>query len=126
MKKYYQFALAIFSICLVFILGLSTVSKTIHNGLFHPEFSSNSSSHKGCSNHDSGPCRGDNPSQDSSSCDSSCPVNIFSSGILSLEYLEVPPTRSTHQSEYISFFFTSVTPYNHKRSLFARGPPLHS
>ena len=132
MKNFSQFTLAIFSICLILLLGISTVSKTIHDRLFHFDSSSTSNSHLGCPNHQgcssdhNETSRGEDHNQHSNGCDSSCPVNIFSSGILFLEYIEKNSTRSSFQSESISFILTSLTCLSEKKSHPVRGPPLNS
>lgn len=123
LNKHHQFALAIFSICLVVVLDLSTVNKTIHDGLFHPNFSGTNPIHSGCSGHNEGACNGAESNNNSKGCDASCPVNIFSSGVLALDYapeiLSSPHIRCVSISEP----FTSHVCKKEKKSHLVRGPP---
>ena len=132
MIRYQQIPLAIFSISLILLLGLANVNKTIHDGLFHYESSSNSSSHQGCPSHqgcssnENDTSRGEDPYQDTNGCDSSCPVNIFSSGVLSLEYFEDLLTISSSLTKGINVFVISHICDNIKKSNLVRGPPQYS
>lgn len=125
MKKIHQFSLALFSICLVFVLGLSTVNKTIHDGLFHPNFlTENYPTPSGCTGHHDGACQTEESSQDTEGCDSpSCPVNIFSNGVLALAF--VPEISLTSLIEDGITFQNCISHYSEeeKKSHHVRGPP---
>lgn len=124
-NKHHQFLLASLSICLVFSLSLSTVSKTIHDGLFHPDLvTDNNPTNSGCTGPHEGACDGGESSKHTEDCESlSCPVNVFSHGALALDYVPVlnsiPATRSKSLSEnLISYHYEEE-----KKSHLVRGPP---
>jgi hypothetical protein len=125
LNKYLQFLLATFSIALVFILGLSTVNKTIHDGLFHPNFLTESSpTPSGCTSHHDGGCQTGESNNDTENCDSlSCPVTIFSNGVLALAYAPEVTLTSYVENEIISELFISYTSEKKKKSHLVRGPP---
>ena len=124
MNKYLQFLLATFSIALVFILGLSTVNKTIHDSLFHPNFvTENHTTPSGCSANHQGECEGNQTSSHSQDCDASCPVNLFANGVLALAYAPEVTLTSYVENEIISEFFISYTSEEKKKSHLVRGPP---
>ena len=124
LNKYLQFLLATFSIALVFILGLSTVNKTIHDSLFHPNFvTENHTTPSGCSANHQGECEGNQTSSHSQDCDASCPVNLFANGVLGLDYIPQIITQTPVKREIISEFFISYTSEEKKKSHLVRGPP---
>jgi hypothetical protein len=125
LNKCIQFSLATFSIVLVFILGLSTVNKTIHDGLFHPNFLTEiSPTASSCTSHHVGGCHTGESNNDTENCDSlSCPVNIFSNGVLALAYVPEVTLTSYVENEIISEFFISYTSEKKKKSHLVRGPP---
>ena len=125
MNKHHQFLLAIFSICLVFVLGLSTVNKTIHNGLFHSDFlTENNPTSSGCTSHHEGECDKGESSKQTEECDSpSCPVNIFTNGLLALDYAPESIVKSSIDREIVTEFLISHHSEEEKKSHLVRGPP---
>ena len=102
LNKRLQFLLAIFSTCLVLLLGLSTVNKTIHDGLFHPNFvTENNTIQSGCSGNHEGECKGNESSNHSQDCDASCPVNLFANGFLGLDYIPQIITQTPVKREIV-------------------------
>lgn len=123
MNKHHQFFLAIFSICLVIILGLSTVSKTIHDGLFHANFATEANTvPTGCSGNHEGACQSGESNSSSQNCDASCPVNIFDSGILAFDFIPQVTTKTHTQSEVVLRYI--IKKYSEeKNGNLVRGPP---
>ena len=106
------------------ILGLSTVNKTIHNGLFHPNPTHVDSFPAGCSGSHEGECGKSGSSSHKNDCDASCPVKIYSSGILSLDYFPNyfnTPFSKSDNNEYNIYSFISV---DEERGYPVRGPPI--
>lgn len=133
-NKHQQFVVAIFSICLVFVLSLSTVSKTIHDSLFHADtlLSHHETLDSGCSGHHEGECdEGESKNQTegeshnhSETCESlSCPVNLFSQGVITLEYSPVINATPVERCGNISEYFISHHTEEEKKSHLVRGPP---
>ena len=107
------------------MLGLSTVSKTLHNVLFHPnsltEISPLSS---GCTGHHEGECGKGESTKHTEECDSnSCPVNVFNNGLLVLDYASALFAKPSVESDLISFLLISHHDEDKKRSHLVRGPP---
>lgn len=124
MNKHHQFYLAIFSICLVFLLGLSTVNRTIHDGLFHPNFiTENNTISPGCSVSHEGDCTDNKSNSHTQECDASCPVNIFSNGVLALDQVSEILAKTSIKSEIVSEYLISQFSAGEKKTYFARGPP---
>lgn len=125
MNKHHQFLLAIFSICLVIALGLSTVNKTIHDGLFHPNFvTDNNPTPSGCTGHHEGECDHGQSNKHSEGCDSlSCPVNIFSNGVLALDFAPAQIAKPSIKGEFITEHLISHHSEKEKKSHLVRGPP---
>ena len=125
MNRSHQFTLSIFSICLIILLSLSTVNKTIHDGLFHQNLvTENNTNSSKCSGNHEGVCNSNETNSHSQSCDASCPVNIFSNGVLTLDYIpeiriHTPAQRGVVTDHSISHFIKEV-----KKSHLVRGPPI--
>ena len=123
MNKDHQFFLAIFSICLVILLGISTVNTTIHDGLFHSNFTTETNTiPDGCSGNHEGACQSGESNSPSQDCNASCPVNVFESGILAFDFIPQIITKTYIQSEvvlnYLVAEFSEI-----KNGNLARGPP---
>ena len=124
MNKHHQFTLAIFSICLVILLGLSTVNQTIHDSLFHPNFvTENQTTPYGCSANHQGECEGNQTSSHSQDCDASCPVNLFANGFLGLDYIPQIITQTPVKREIVLQYLISQFSEEEKKSHLVRGPP---
>ena len=124
LNKRLQFLLAISSTCLVLLLGLSTVNKTIHDGLFHPNFvTENNTIQSGCSGNHEGECKGNESSNHSQDCDASCPVNIFANGVLALDYIPEIITKTPVKCEVVSEYLIAQFSEEEKKSHLVRGPP---
>ena len=125
LNKLVQFSLALFSTCLVFLLGLSTVNKTIHNILFHSNSLTEISPHSsGCTGHHEGECGKGESTKHTEECDSiSCPVNVFNNGLLALDYAPALSTEPSVDRDLISFLLISHHDEDKKRSHLVRGPP---
>ena len=127
LNKRYQFTLAIFSICLVLILSLSSASKTIHDGIFHFGNSYDSSqSHSGCSANHEGECKEAGSHSHSQGCDESCPVNIFASGILSLDIQTEIIAEKTLSHEVVINYYLEQQSFKKQKDNLVRGPPVVS
>lgn len=124
-NKLIQFSLALFSISLIFILGLSTVNKTIHNGLFHSDFlTGNNPTSSGCTGHHEGECDKSESTKHSKECDpTSCPVNIFNNGLLVLNYAPTTIAEPSIEYNFIHYLLISHHDAVKKRSHLVRGPP---
>ena len=127
MVKNHQFIFSIFSICLVFILGLSSVNKTIHNRIFHPNFSTEyNTASSGCSGSHEGGCKTSGTQSNPQNCDASCPVNVFANGILALDYIpEITPQILSNSEVAIKYLITNLIE-DEKNSNLVRGPPYKS
>ena len=125
MNKHHQFNLAIFSTCLVILLGLSTVNKTIHDGLFHPNFATeNDPFPSGCTGHHEGECGKGESNKDSEECNSlSCPANVFANGVIALDYTPEITTKTPVQCEIVLEHLISHHSKEEKKSNLVRGPP---
>ena len=123
MNKHHQFFLAIFSICLVIILGLSTVNRTIHDGLFHSNFVSETNTiPTGCSGNHQGECPSGESNSSSQDCDASCPVNVFENGVLAFDFIPQITTKTYIQSEVVLRYL--IAEFSEEKSgNLARGPP---
>ena len=132
-NKHHQFVIALFSICLVFVLGLSTANKTIHDSLFHADtLSHHETIDSGCSGHHEGECdEGESKNHTegeshnhSETCESlSCPVNLFSQGTLTLEHVSAINPIPAERCENISECYISHHTEEEKKSHLVRGPP---
>ena len=124
MDKNHQFSLAIISSCLVLILSLSSASKTIHDGIFHFGNSYDTSqSHSGCSANHEGGCKEAGSHSHSQGCDESCPVNIFASGILTLDIQTEIITEKTFSHEAVINYYLEQQSYKKQKDNLVRGPP---
>ena len=125
LNKHHQFALAIFSICLVILLGLSTVNKTIHDGLFHSNFATDTNPvPSSCTGHHEGECGKGESNKHSEECDSlSCPVNVFANGFLALDYIPEVTTKTSAKGEIVLEHLISHHSEEEKKSHLVRGPP---
>ena len=125
MNKIHQFTLSIFSICLVILLGLSTVNKTIHDRLFHPNLvTENNTNSSQCSGNHEGACNSNETKSHSQGCDASCPVNIFSNGVLALDYISEIPIHISAICRVVSEHPISHFIKEEKKSHLVRGPPM--
>ena len=117
--------MSLFSICLVILLSLSSVNKTIHDGLFHSNFvTENDTNSSQCSGNHEGACNGNKTTSHSESCDASCPVNIFSNGVLALDH---SPEIRIHTSANLGVVTDNSISYfikEEKKSHLVRGPPI--
>ena len=125
MNKLTQFTLALFSICLIFILGLSTVNKTIHNGLFHSNLlTENNPTPSGCTGYHEGECNKGESNKHTDECDStSCPVNIFNNGLLALKSVPASIVKQAIEYKFITESIISHHVEEEKKSHYVRGPP---
>ena len=125
MNKLVQFSLALFSICLVFLLGLSTVNKTVHNGLFHSNFlTENNPTSNGCTGHHEGECGKSESTKHTNECDpTSCPVNVFNNGLLVLDYAPTIISEPSIGYNFLQYLINSHHNEIKKRSHLVRGPP---
>tara|TARA_B100001093_G_scaffold147540_1_gene140262 strand:+ start:1065 stop:1457 length:393 start_codon:yes stop_codon:yes gene_type:complete len=125
LNKSTQLSLALLSASLIFILGLSTVNKTIHNGLFHSDFlTENNPASSGCTGHHEGECDKGESTKHTKECDStSCPVNVFNSGLLALKSVPALTFEQAIEYNFIEYLLISHHDEVKKRSHLVRGPP---
>ena len=128
MNKHHQFSLAIFSICLVILLGLSTVNQTIHDGLFHPNFATDTNPvPSGCTGHHEGECGKGESNKHSEECDSlSCPANVFANGVLAVDYTPEITTKTPVKDEIVLQYLISHHSEEEKRVTLSEVPPKKS
>ena len=125
MNRHLQFALAITSICLVFLLGLSAVNQSIHDGLFHSNFATeNNTIPIGCSGNHDGACKSNQTNGQSKNCDASCPVNVFSNGVLDFDYIAEITTKTFIQIEVVSRYLALAYISEKENANLVRGPPI--
>ena len=123
MNKHHQFFLAIFSICLVILLSLSTVNRTIHDGLFHSNFATETNTIPGgCSENHEGACQSSGSNSPSQDCDASCPVNVFDNGILAFDFIPHITTKTFIHSEVVLGYLIEEF-REEKNDNLVRGPP---
>ena len=123
LNKHHQFTLGIFSICLVILLSLSTVNRTIHDGLFHSNFATETGTiPDGCSGNHEGPCQSGESNSQSQGCDASCPVNVFENGILAFDFIPQITTKTYIQSEVVKSYLIAEFSEEENGNL-VRGPP---
>ena len=117
--------LGITCILVVCVLNVSSVNKNLHDLICIDSHSKScGSSHSNCSNNPSDSCNSNSADNEGKTCDSIyCAVNIFSDGLLVLDFASVLNDKTSIDYQFITELIISHHVEENKKSHLVRGPP---